>query len=100
MMLASSSEARMVCARVESRPRETTWALADHPYAAAPEHAPRRGQTSLPKGAKRSRLTPPVMQLTMRPPTKRPRLEADTSQFVDGASNSGDSFRTPDSAKF
>ena len=40
MMLGSSSEAWMVCARVESRPRERTWALADHVYAAAPRHAP------------------------------------------------------------
>ena len=38
------SQARIVGVRVESRPREATWALADHSYAAAPLLATRRRQ--------------------------------------------------------
>ena len=40
------------------------------------------------------------MQATVGAPTKRRRLDTATSEFVDGASNSEDSFRTPDSAVF
>ena len=100
MMRRSVSEARIVVGRVESWPREATSALTDHAYAAPPSQATRRRHVSLPSGATPARWPPPVMQGPVEAPTKRPRLDTATYQFGDGASISGDSFRTPDSAYY
>ena len=93
------SESRILGGRVECRSRETTWALADHPYSAPPPQATRRRHGSLPTGALPARWTP-VMQASVEPPTKRRRLDTETYQFGDGARNSGDSFHTPDTAVY
>ena len=100
MMRRSLSEARIVSGRDESRPRKTTWALADHAYAAPSPRAKRRRHFSLPMGETPARCTPPTMQVTVGPPTKRRPLDTATSEFIDGGSNSGDSFRKPDTRVF
>ena len=100
MLRRSVSEGRIVGLRVDSQSREATWALTDHAYAARPPCATRHRQASLPTVATPSRWTPPVMPEPVDPPRKRRRLDTATYQFCDGASNNGDSFRTPYSAVY